>query len=173
MMKIGMFFLFCFCSQLVMAQENCPALPTGRRLFYMQRTGNSDTIVYDANLTASGGFNQRNPIHIYWHRSQGQTEELNYLQRTKGYGVKFSPSGRANEYLFQLVAYPQRWFRLLKDECGEPAVLLSVAGREVYLKRAYIHLEPAAFGLRPTIHYIEIFGVDTQTGEKAYEKLVP
>ena len=173
MMKIGLFFLFAFCCQLGMAQENCPALPTQLRLFYIQRTGNSDTIVYDANLTADGGFNKTNPIHIYWHRSRGVKEELNYLQRTKGYGVKFSPSDRANEYLFRLVAYPQRWFRLLKDACGEPAVLLSMSGRDVYLNRIYIQLEPTAFGLKPTIHYIEIFGVDVQTGGMAYEKLVP
>ena len=176
MMRLFIIFILSSGCYPLIAQENCaPFSESATRLFYIQRTGNSDTIVYDANTANNGQFQKNNPVIIYWKRSDknGQKEGLNYLQRTRAYGIKHHPSGHANEYLFHLIAYPQRNFLLKNDDCGHPAVLLTLAGKEAYVKRIFIALEPTRFGLIPTIYYIEIFGVDVQTGEAAYEKLKP
>ncbi len=175
-MRTFIIFVLSLGSYPLMAQENCaPFSESATRLFYIQRTGNSDTIVYDANTGDHGQFQKNNPVIIYWKRTDknGLKEGLNYLQRTRAYGIKHVPAGSINEYYFHLIAYPQRNFLLKTDDCGHPAVLLTLAGKEAYVKRIFIDLEPAKLGLIPTIHYIEIFGVDVQTGEAVYEKLRP
>jgi len=173
-MRIYLLLLFVLSEFSLMAQEYCPP-GEASRLFYIQRTGNSDTIVYDANLDANGRFQPNKPIDIYWRRASknGQREELNYLQRTQAYGIKFVRSQSEEAYSFHLLAYPQRSFYLKKDDCGQPVVLLMLQGKEAYVQRIFIQLEPAKFGLKPTVHYIEIFGLHSQTGERLYEKVLP
>ena len=164
-----------WCS-LATAQMVYPTPPdVAPRLFYIQRTGSPNTIVYDANLTPDGKFQQDKPIDVYWLRysEKGQRQDLNYLQRTLAYGVKWSAANSLNEYVFHLVSYSKRRFRLKKDANGRPVVVLTLQGKEAYLKRVFIELEPALFGLKPNIHYVEIFGVDVRTGGQAYEKFVP
>ena len=158
------------------AQHPYPTPPdVAPLLFYIQRTGSPNTIVYDANMGADGLFQKDKPIDVYWRRysEKGQRQDLNYLQRTLAYGVKWSATGSANEYVFHLVSYAKRPFRLKKDTDGRPVVALKLQGRDAYLKRVFIELEPALFGLKPNIHYVEIFGVDARTGAVAYERFVP
>ncbi len=160
----------------IKAQDNYPTPPdVAPRLFYIQRTGSPNTVVYDANIGPDGLFLKDNPISVYWLRysDYGQRQDLNYLQRTLAYGVKCSATGAMNEYMFHLVSYAQRKFRLKKDSAGRPVVIMTLQGKDVYLKRVFIELEPTLFGLRPNIHFVEIFGVDVRTGAKAYEKFVP
>lgn len=176
MKKIFFFLGLCWLNNNLTAQNTYPTPPdVSPRLFYIQRTGSPNTIVYDANIGADGLFSKDNPISVYWLRysEQGQRQDLNYLQRTLAYGVKWMPAGSVNEYIFHLVSYAQRNFRLKKDAQGRPVVALTLNGKEAYLKRVFVELEPTLLGLKPNIHYVEIFGVDARTGSLAYEKFVP
>ena len=57
-------------------------VPDSKQLFYLQRTSNTNTIVYELNLQ-NGSIDKENPIKEYWIRYQekGQREDLNYIQR--------------------------------------------------------------------------------------------
>ena len=163
-------------SILIQAQNSYPTPPDlFQRLFYIQRTGSPNTVVYDAKIGPDGQFQKDQPIDVYWLRysEYGQRQDLNYLQRTLAYGVRSSLSESTNEYIFNLVSYSQRKFRLKKNASGKPVVVMMLNGKEAYLKRVFIELEPTLFGLKPNIHYVEIFGIDVQTGRAAYEKFVP
>jgi len=158
------------------AQDNYPTPPdVFPRLFYIQRTGSPNTVVYDAKIGSDGQFQKDQPIDVYWLRysEYGQRQDLNYLQKTLAYGVKTSLADRTNEFIFHLVSYSQRKFRLKKNSQGKPVVVIMMKGKEAYLKRVFIELEPTLFGLKPNIHYIEIFGIDPQTGRQVYEKFIP
>lgn len=158
------------------AQAYYPTPPdVAPHLFYIQRTGSPNTVVYDANIGADGRFRQDQPVDVYWLRysEKGQRQDLNYLQRTLAYGVKSNMAETANEYMFHLVSYSQRKFRLKKNAQGRPVAVMMLNGKEVYLKRVFVELEPTLFGLKPNIHYVEIFGVEVQTGRSAYEKFIP
>lgn len=158
------------------AQDSYPTLPdVAPRLFYIQRTGSPNTVVYDANVGPDGLFQKDQPINVYWLRftENGAKQDLNYLQRTLAYGIKASNAERTNEYIFHLVSYSQRKFRLKKDAKGRPVVVMMLNGKEAYLKRVFVKLEPTLFGLKPNIHYVEIFGVEVQSGRASYEKFVP
>jgi hypothetical protein len=53
------------------------------RLFYVQRTPNSNTIVYDLNIANDGKPDVQDPVKVYWikYAENGQKEELNFIQR--------------------------------------------------------------------------------------------
>lgn len=158
------------------AQNTYPTPPdTWQRLFYIQRTASPNTVVYDANVGSNGMFDEANPVNVYWLRysEKGQKQGLNYIQRTLAYGVKTSASGSMNEYIFHLVSYSQRKFHLKKDANGRPVASLMINGKEAYLKRIFVELDPGFLGISPNIHYVEFFGVDAVTGGGAYEKFVP
>ncbi len=160
----------------IQAQDTYPTPPdVFQRLFYIQRTGSPNTVVYDAKIGTDGQFQKDQPIDVYWLRfsENGQRQDLNYLQRTLAYGVKIYISESKNEYTFHLVSYSQRMFRLKKNAQGRPVVVMMLHGKEAYLKRVFIELEPTLFGLKPNIHYVEIFGEYVQNGQAAYEKFVP
>ncbi len=176
MKKLLLILFLGFSGLTIQAQDSYPTPPdVFQRLFYIQRTGSPNTVVYDAKIGADGQFQKDQPIDVYWLRfsENGQRQDLNYLQRTLAYGVKSSVSESTNEFIFHLVSYSQRKFRLKKSAQGRPVVVMMLNGKEAYLKRVFIALEPTLFGLKPNIHYVEIFGVEVQTGRAAYEKFVP
>src|ERR1700761_5181233 len=57
--------------------------PSDVRLFYIQRTPNTNTIGYDLNLENNGKPTAEEPVKGYWIRyaENGQKEDLNYIQR--------------------------------------------------------------------------------------------
>ncbi|TNE56042.1 MAG: DUF4833 domain-containing protein [Bacteroidetes bacterium] len=162
---------------LLVAQGVFPTPPrTPQRLFYIQRTGNTNTIVYDANTIDQGrAFNNKNPILVYWLRydEQGQVMPLNYLQRTLAYGVEVTPSERPGEYEFHIVSYPKGKLRLLLDRYRQPRVEMPINGHEAWLERVFVKIEGKKVGIIPDVKYVELFGTDVQTGKPVYEKFIP
>src|SRR5688572_10785112 len=73
-----------------LAQTGFP-VPGGnqKQLFYLQRTPNTNTIVYELNYK-NGVIDPDNPVHEFWIRYQenGQRQELSYIQRKFAYGIK-------------------------------------------------------------------------------------
>ncbi|MCW5923104.1 MAG: DUF4833 domain-containing protein [Saprospiraceae bacterium] len=159
------------------AQENYPTPPNGKhRLFYIQRTGNTNTIVYDANVTGKNAFKNGDPINIYWIRyaEDGSMQGLNYLQRTFAYGVKTKKIAGAGEYEFQLVCYSKKKLRLAFDAQGEPYAALKMSGRDMKLERIFVKIDKSTtFTLTPKVEYVELWGKDPRTGAAIYEKFIP
>ena len=49
--------------------EKFPVLPDNiSRLFYVQRSPNANTIVYELNTGKNGQLDLENPVHVYWIR---------------------------------------------------------------------------------------------------------
>ena len=161
---------------LSVAQGPFPTPPsTAQRLFYVQRTSNTNTIIYDANTISGRSFNTKQPINVYWIRyaEQGQSEPLSYLQRTMAYGVEVRPTGQEGEYEFNVVSYPKRKLRLYIDPAGKPRAVLDINGKKSWLNRVYVHIEGKKVGIIPEVKYVELFGTDPQSGKAVYEKFVP
>jgi hypothetical protein len=74
----------------IMAQEAYPTPPLSHyNLFYIQRSGNTNTIVYDANFVDKNKINVTKPVDIYWIRytNGGAKEGLTFIQRNLAYGL--------------------------------------------------------------------------------------
>ncbi|GAB4495816.1 MAG: hypothetical protein OHK0019_26000 [Saprospiraceae bacterium] len=173
--------LFVFLSVFVFnlpAQDTYPTPPDGlNRLFYIQRTGNTNTIIYDANVSGTKTFKDKEPVNIYWIRyaDGGGTQGLNYMQRTFAYGVKAQKvAGTTNEYDFHLVCYSKKKLRLAFDAQGKPYATIEINGRRMKLERIFVKIDKSTtFTLAPKVEYVELWGKDSNTGAAAYEKFIP
>lgn len=169
--------LLCFTAYGIAAQDGYPTPPDGQnRLFYIQRTGNTNTIIYDANVSDAKTFKSTDPVNIYWLRyaEGGAAQALTYIQRTFAYGVKAQKVANTNEYDFHLVCYAKKKLRLSFDAQGKPYATVEVNGRKMKLERVFVKIEQSTtFTLTPKVEYVEFWGKDPGNGTAIHEKLIP
>ena len=158
----------------IIEDEKYPALPDNiSRLFYVQRSPNNNTIVYELNTGKNGQLDAENPLHVYWIRyaEKGQKEELNYIQRKFAYGVVTKPLGR-DKYDVRFVSYKKFPLTLMKAEDGKYHIFATVNQKEMALSRIFIKIEGGSFWL-PNVKYVEMKGTDPSTGKEITERFKP
>ena len=164
------------CLSSLKAQAGYPSPPeTFGSLFYIQRSGNTNTIVYDANFKAMQQLDEKKPINIYWIRytDGGTREGLSFIQRNLAYGVSVHRLGD-NNFEFHLVSYARKKFILEMGANGKPQARLEVNGKQLVLRRIYVSIEPSSlWSLAPKVQYVDFYGSDPRTGKAVYEKFYP
>lgn len=121
MLKIYSLVVLLFVSILESSEEIKPKVypvpPTNENsLFYIQRSKNTNAIVYDLNRLPDGTPNPTNPINVYWIRYavDSTMEELSYVQQKYAYGIVARPyNGQKNAYVLHFVSYDKKNFYLL------------------------------------------------------------
>lgn len=150
-------------------------VPTGIKnmMFYVQRTPNTNTIVYELNYDENGVLDEDKPIHIFWIRyaDKGERKELNYIQRKFAYGLKVKKLEK-DKYDLRFVAYEKRPLMLLKAGDGKYYVFAQINGKRSVLKRIYIKIDGGTFW-HPNVIYIELKGYDAETGTENVERIKP
>ena len=148
--------------------------PSAVRLFYIQRSSNSNVVVYDANLV-NKKYETEKPIRSYWMRmsEKGQKESLSLLQRTLAYGYDNQPiPNEPNNVDVTMVSYKKRRIKLSFDAAGNPVALFQIAGKVSHLNRVWVQIEETG-NLIPRILFVELFGRDPKTGAEVYERFKP
>jgi hypothetical protein len=142
------------------------------RLFYMQRTSNSNTLIYELN-THNGALDEENPMHVYWIRNaeKGQKEELNYIQRKFAYGLVTKKLGN-DQYDVRFVSYKKFPLVLMKANDGKYHIFATVEQKQMMLSRVFIKIEGGTFWL-PNIIYVELKGTDPLTGREITHRFKP
>jgi hypothetical protein len=143
-----------------------------KRLFYLQRSSNANTVVYDARLTRDGRLDPERPVEVYWLRynTNGKRRALNFIERHLAYGVETRPAGD-DAFLVKLVAFSKRELKVFVDERGKVQATTTIAGRPARLRLLFVEHEKD--GLIPTIIHVDIFGEDLKTGAVIHERVVP
>jgi hypothetical protein len=141
-------------------------------LFIIERDQNTNVVHYDAQLTADGKLDPKEPVIAYWAvRAEGAPrEKLSWIQKKMAYGFTIKPDPSVNGYRMALVVAPEKQIivKMVKDAVHAEGV---INGRPAVLEKLHIH---ASDGLPwPKVHYIEVYGKDLQTGEKLREKMLP
>jgi hypothetical protein len=138
-----------------------PEPPTSvSHLFYIQRSNDANTVMYDANLLPNKRLNLKSPIDVYWIRyaEKGQREKLSAVQWQLAYGYKQHISRQENESVeIRLNAFQNRPLQVLSHE-GKPAAITQIDGHASLLKKIFVQLEPSS-GFLPKVRYIELFGI--------------
>lgn len=153
------------------AQYPVPSEPN--MLFFIQRSVNSNTVIYAANLDSRGHLDADAPVEAYWrwYNVDGHKKPLNFIERMMAYGIKSvvrkSPAG---PFTFEIAALPERKLTLDLDAAGRPAAFAQFGNRQA--KLVYIYLQVDDKGLMPNVTAIELFGTDRQTGEPLHEHLI-
>src|SRR5579862_2072882 len=79
------------------------------QLFYIERSVNSNTVVYAARLNAQGGFDAKAPVDAYWRwfNVDGHKKPLNFIERMMAYGVRVDPVEEGKPPTFSIVPLPE------------------------------------------------------------------
>jgi hypothetical protein len=145
-------------------------------LFYIQRSKNTNAIVYEVNRDSLGRIVTEDPVKIYWIRysSDSTMEELTYIQKKYAYGINSrSYNGQKNSFVLNFVSYKKRNIFLLPVNNGKKyAAFISINNKLVELKKIFIFISGGTFWL-PTIDYVEITGKDPSTQQLMTERFKP
>jgi hypothetical protein len=151
-----------------------PTPPEGAQtLFYIQRTPNTNTIMYDVNGEA-GKVDPENPVKAYWIRygEEGQREDLSYIQRNYAYGIK-SKRLDARNYELRFVSYKKLPFLLsLSDRDNRYHVYAKINHVDIEVTRVFLQIEGGTFWF-PNVVCAEVRGVDRATGKPVVQSFKP
>ena len=142
------------------------------RLFFVQRSSNSNTIIYELN-DKGGKLDPENPIHVYWLRyaEKGQAEELNYIQGKFAYGLTTRQTGN-DQYDVRFVSYKKFPLTLMKAGDGKYHIFATIEQKQVMLSRIFVKIEGGSFML-PNVVYVELKGTDPSTGKEITDRFKP
>jgi len=161
-------------SQLPPPPNNYPVPHDPHMLFYLQRSSNSNTIVYAANIDYAGRLDPQKPIVAYWRRytEGGQRMALRFLERILAFDTSAQPvDGQPNAYEAYIVSYPDRPFRVDVDKAGVAEAVVKMGNTRARLVSAYVELDDSTF--IPTILYVDLYGIDLAKGAILRERLTP
>ena len=159
--------------QLARAQEKNFPVPkgNGNQLFYLQRTSNTNTIIYELNYK-NGIVDVETPIHEYWIRYQekGQQEELSYIQRKFAYGIKAKKIAES-QYELAFVSYKKFKMYLRPGTDKKLYVFTNINHKVAILTSIFIKINGGSFW-SPNIEYVEVSGIDPNTLTVTKERLI-
>ncbi|HEX7414938.1 MAG TPA: DUF4833 domain-containing protein [Bacteroidia bacterium] len=145
-------------------------------LFYVQRTFNTNTLMYEMNMDDKDQVNLTNPIKIYWknYAGDGKTESLNYIQRRYAYGLEVKlTDAEKKTFVFNFVSYKKKQIYLIKSTVeNRYDAFLQINNRLLILSRVFIQIEGGSFWV-PKIKYIEVTGKDVSKNEEVVERIIP
>jgi hypothetical protein len=142
-----------------------------KSLFYIHRSPNPNTVIYEVNLTDENTIDPKDPVRIYWIRygEKNKYRDLNYLERTFAYGIKSESIGN-DKYDIQFVASKEKSFVAALDDKGQAYAMMKISGKDSKLKRIFVQV--AEDGWWPRVAYVEFFGTDLETDKPTYEKML-
>ena len=162
-------------STLIDVQDTFPVPAAFNQLFYLQRTSNTNTIIYELKFNSKGELDESNPVHVFWIRypEGGIKKELNYVQRIFAYGIKteVQPNG---SYKMHVVSYKKQQLTLMRSlKDNKYHVYTSINHKEALLRRIFVKIGPGGTFWAPEVVYLELKGRDEITGEELTERIKP
>jgi hypothetical protein len=154
----------------VKPQYPVPAEPN--QVFYIERSSNSNTVVYCAKIGKDGKLDTASPITAYWrwYNVDGHKKDLNFAERLLAYGIKsVKHDGPNGSYSFKIAAMPERTLYIGLNDKGQPEVFGKMGER--WAKLDYIYLEVDDHGLMPDVPELDLFGTDRATGKAVREHI--
>jgi len=143
-------------------------------LFYIERSVNSNTVVYAAHIDSRGHIDPDAPVDAYWrwYNVDGHRKPLNLIERLMAYGVRpAGHGGPGGAVAFKVVALPQREIFVVQDKEGRPEAVVQFGNRWTKLVYVYLHVDDS--GLVPKVTAMELFGIDKLTGKPLQEHVIP
>jgi hypothetical protein len=173
-------FLLLFASsavaQTTLNGKQLPTPPASENtLFYLQRSKNTNTVMYEAKVDQTGQLVRDLPVSAYWldyELGDNVKNDLSYFERTAVYGVDTEElkDGKGS-YLMRLKAFKNRAVTVAKNKVGKYEGLMEINGRKAVLKRIFIEAKEGL--LTPTVVHVDLFGTDPITGESVFERIFP
>ena len=155
-------------------------------VFMITRSKNDNTVVYSAKIH-DHKLDEAEPIDVYWmgfsRKDPNETDEaklrsdLSWLEKKMAYGATGHRldahliHSAQSDFEVHLVAVPHLKPRLKLDE-ATPRLRGLIGGRMCQYLRVYVLAHENMFGL-PKVAWVNIHGIDLETGEEIVEKITP
>lgn len=143
-------------------------------LYYIERSVNSNTVIYAARIDSRGRIDQDAPVDAYWrwYNVDGHRKPLNLIERMIAYGVKpVGHGGSGGAVAFTVAALPRREIFIAQDKEGRPEAVVQFGNR--WTKLVYVYLQVDDSGLLPKVTAMDLFGIDKLTGKPLREHVIP
>lgn len=129
--------------------------------------------MYELNLKGKepGQLNVTKPVDVYWIRyaEEGQRKELNYIERTLGYGVTTTMLADSS-YQLNFVASKSKVVEVMIRGSAKCQAFMNINNKRSILKRIFIQVKEDSWW--PKIDYVEFFGLDVEGRQPVYEKMI-
>lgn len=157
-------------------QDTFP-VPTNikNQLFYLQRTTNTNTVIYALNINDKGFLDESNPVKVFWIRypEGGMQKDLNFIQKAFAYGTT-SKKNKDGSFTIHLVAYKKKDFTLKKSPIDNTYKLYTlINNKESEIKRVFIKIDPGGTLFNPNIAYVEMKGREAISSKPIMERFKP
>jgi len=183
MKRVIILFLILFANFVAGAQKITPyygpfpePAPNNNMLFYLQRTVDRNTVIYELNYDAGGQLNEKKPVKVYWidFENGAKISQLTFVQNTFAYGVSSELIDKDKKiYEINLVSYKKIKFYLKPSGVNNHYQTHAVIkGKPAILKRVFISIIGGT-QFNPIISYIELIGNDLQSGLEILEQIKP
>ena len=141
-------------------------------LFYVERSTNSNTVVYAARRGAQGALDSQTPVEGFWRwfNVDGHKKPLNFIERMMAYGVRTNTRDAGQPVTFQVAALPERTLTLDLDDKKRPEALIQIGGHTARL--VYVYLNVIEGGVLPRVPSLDIFAIDKSSGKVLHEHIV-
>lgn len=143
-------------------------------LFYVQRTHNRNTVIYELNLQTDGKLNKKEPLHPLWIRYEegGVRKELSFIQN-RVYGLDVHMLDEYT-YLIHFRSFKKRAIYLMQTgKNNQYKVMISINGKMEELTSLFICSVNNSLGIPASVKYIDIHGIDPATGKIVNERVIP
>lgn len=142
-------------------------------VFYLQRAGNANTVVYTANFDTHGRLDARRPFSVFWRRyaEQGQKRALKFFERQLAFGISYSAlPGRPGVYRANLVSYPALEVVVEPEGPRKARAVLSISGKRSRLVCLFVKWRKT-IGIIPDILHIDIVGRTLEGNRKVTKRI--
>lgn len=145
---------------------------TRQNLFRIERNTNNNIIQYDAQIGHDGNLDPREPVVGYWIRlaEEGGVKELSFVQRKFAYGFKARYNTRDDSAEIKMAAEIGRLITVRRVG-NHFRALANIDGKLSHIDIIYIHANGK--GMSTRVEYIELHGIDAETGDDRYERFIP
>lgn len=141
-------------------------------LFVIERSSNANVVHYDAKVGPNGELDPREPVVVYWTMDarDGHRQELNYLEKTRAYGIVVEPGSIQHSYRIALVSEKRLGIRVYRDGGAVRAETI-IEGHRAYLHKIYVDVRKRSLLGAP--ESIELTGTDVASGATLHQTIVP
>jgi len=147
---------------------------TGKMLFYLQRSFNKNTIIFETEILADNKLNKERPVKMYWIRYEEDSRiaELTLIQR-KIFGLKCTSIDETNSSFLLINNKFSKLNIIVKESSlGYYKAYLEINNQLTELERVFIKATNNPLGIPLSFEYIEVSGISTESGKLNTERII-
>lgn len=138
-------------------------------MFYIEKDTNSNVVYYDVNVDKDLKIKRNKPVDVYWQmfEKNGERQELNFFEKKLAYGIiKVREIIPYKKYGFRIISVKREIFVNYDNGCAYAETTIN--GKLSKLGKISLVVQNTSY--LPKLLYLDIYGIDYDTGEEVVER---